>query len=787
MVEDQQSIKTILSFGAKSVDPGILEQLLTGREKNAEYLFNVLDGIVHHGNNQQVLVIGQRGMGKTHLLRLLYHRCQEFIKTGRLVVAYFSEEEYGVSDYFDFLTRVLYAFIRWNLDDLPFLEENLGKLQNAPVSEQVFMLEDIIREYISDRPLLILAENFADLLNGMGSGEQGKLRAWIYANKRVSIIATSQALSDDFDKEDRPFYGFFQLYYLKSLSYKESYNFLISLARLEGRKEVVEHIKTKGKAQVRAVYDLVKGNHRLLVTFYEFLKNDTLAKLSNHFIKTVNDLKPYYETYIRYLPPQQQKILRYIALSRKPQPGAIISKNCFIDPKSLSKQLSELTRKNLIEVIQDKVDRRNKLYDINEPLLRISIEVGEHKEGITALFIDFLALFYDEEELEGRKVKISTFLLGCDNLFEKRNFQYEIQAIEKAIDLQRHDPFNAIFAAAFGLLRGGDPEAAIKFLETNKSALDGQAYLLILTMLQMAGGVFDQAVINFARLEAVNIQANNLYYYWGVALLNLAGEDRDNEKELLIESIGKFRLSDKNREPVETLEGRWGIAIGRLATTTNEKGLFIESIDKLRIAMKKNPHDLQACSMLAALECRLSIDEKDISYAVAGFKNVREVVQASPESTELIKIVVATAMLWFNAMENDVSKFRELFDAMKLNITTDGDAEWRYFSSNPKLYFFEMFSLTLESGLRGAPLFSSGTIIDWINEILAYDPPSLKKDKLLMLEDAVGKLMTVFPEMAISLTYIKVFEEHFLNGNPNAVYELPKEQRLFFEKNILKE
>ncbi|MBL0192512.1 MAG: hypothetical protein IPQ18_14585 [Saprospiraceae bacterium] len=51
-----------------------------------------------------------------------------------------------------------------------------------------------------------------------------------------------------------------------------------------------------------------------------------------------------------------------------------MSKNCFIDQKSLSKQLSELARKNLLEE-PDPDDKRNKLYDINEPLLRISIEV----------------------------------------------------------------------------------------------------------------------------------------------------------------------------------------------------------------------------------------------------------------------------------------------------------------------------------------------------------------------------------------------------------------------------
>jgi DNA-binding MarR family transcriptional regulator len=431
-VENQQSIKTILSFGAKSVEPRLLEQLLIGRDKNAEYLFKSVEGIVHNGNNQQILVVGQRGMGKTHLLRVLYHRCQPFINKKQLIVAYFSEEEYGVASYFDFLTRILYAFIRWNDKDKDSLQKKLEELQDTTPSEQTYFIEKIIKDYISKKPLLILSENFGDILDAMGPEEQGKFRAWMYNNNRISIIATNQSLSEDFDREDRPFYGFFNLYYLKSLTYKESLAFLISLAKLDEKPEVVKHLKTKGKAQVKAIHQLVKGNHRLLVTFYEFLKTDTLVKLSNHFIKTINDLKPYYETYIRYLPPQQQKIIRYIALSRKPQQGTIISKNCFIDSKSLSKQLNELVKKNLLEALSDQIDKRNKLYDINEPLLRISIEVGEHKEGITALFIDFLALYYDDNELTTKKLKFIDLLEKCEST-EKRVFQYEIQAIDKAL------------------------------------------------------------------------------------------------------------------------------------------------------------------------------------------------------------------------------------------------------------------------------------------------------------------------------------------------------------------
>ncbi|MBP6872426.1 MAG: winged helix DNA-binding protein [Bacteroidales bacterium] len=450
MVANQSGINTLLSFGVKSVNPEILEKLLIGRQKAADYLYDAAKSISEDGINQHILVIGQRGMGKTHLLRVLFHRIQPFIKEKKVVVAYFSEEEYGIANYFDFLVRILNSFLKWYDEEQDNIKNKIAELQNTPFSSQISKAEEIIEEFCSGKPLLILAENFSDILAALSPGnEQGQLRSWLYTSDRISIIATSQALSNDFDKENRPFFGFFTNYYLKNLTFPESLEFLIGISILDNRADVTDFLKHKGRPQIKALYELVKGNHRLLVTFYEFLKTDTLARLSTHFIKTINDLKPYYESFIRYLPPQQQKILRYIALSRKPQNGVDICKNCFIEQRTFSKQISELTRKGLIEAITDPTDKRNKLYDINEPLLRISIEVGEHREGITALFVDFLANFYSREELLERKSKFISQQQSCANEPEARQLYDEsndldIAIIEKDIDIlmQRFDKIN---------------------------------------------------------------------------------------------------------------------------------------------------------------------------------------------------------------------------------------------------------------------------------------------------------------------------------------------------------
>ncbi|WP_428664580.1 hypothetical protein [Runella sp.] len=439
MVETQQNlaqtgISTFLSFGAKSVKPEILEKLLIGRQKTVDMLTQQATDIAEHGINAQLMLIGNRGMGKTHALRVLYHRIQPLVQSRKIVVAYFVEEAYDVASYLDFLVRIIKDFIRWYTAEAELLQQKLSILRETPSVRQEELAEQIVAEYVADKPLLILTENFDAILEALGKTGQAKLRSWLYRHNRISIMATAQALSPDLGREDRPFYQFFTTIYLKRLTYEDSLELLRTLAQTDHNQAVIDHLNGKGIGQVRAIHELVKGNHRLLVTFYEFLKADTLAKLSDIFLKTLNDLKPYYETYIRYLPPQQQKIVHYLALAVTPRNGTDISKDCFIDQKSLSKQLSDLQRSHLLEAYTDPADGRNKLYDLSEPLLRISLAIGEHTEGITPLFIDFLANWYNINELESQKERFWKLHLEESNEKLKQDYLYDYQAREKAIE-----------------------------------------------------------------------------------------------------------------------------------------------------------------------------------------------------------------------------------------------------------------------------------------------------------------------------------------------------------------
>lgn len=783
---DQQGIRTVLSFGTKSVDPKLLEQLMIGRDKNAEHLFKSIEGIVKRGNNQQTLLVGQRGMGKTHLLRVIYDRSQAFLKKGKLLIAYFSEDEYGIASYFDFLTRVLSAFIRWNEQDAKLLQAKLEELQDTAYAAQTRFIEKVIRDYIGERPLLILVENFGDILDGMGRQEQGKLRAWLYESPRVSIIATSQSISADFESEDRPFYGFFQLYYLKPLTFEDSERFLIQLARLDGREDIVEHLQNKGKAQVRAIHELVKGNHRLLVTFYEFLKSDVLAKLSNHFIKTINDLKPYYETYIRYLPPQQQKILRYIALSRKPQQGTAISKNCFIDQKSLSKQLSELMRKRLVEAVPDELDKRNKLYDVNEPLLRISIEIGEHKEGITALFVDFLALYYDRHELEHKKLKYLDLLEKCHDTFEKTNFRYEVQAIERALSLKRPNvEWGDIFDELAPLVDAGQYEKAHKELEGRKDELSGDEYKFLLAYLNIQSGEYNKAIKVFPHIGPDLLSRLNIFVMWGYALLRL-GIQRNGKRDFR-ESLKKFELAAKYGEEDPFLYSIWGKALYRLGNFEGDEALYYRGIEKLTRAIELDKQDGDSYIDLGACEIALALLKSDESMAMAAFDNFRLAASLAPDQYDMM-------FYWGAAISYGYDTFRKVFWDLRVfkNKLAQLPADlrgtiWKSYANLDGLYFFkEVFPILRADIARHADSLGP-IIIEWVNNILIRNLHSLNKGGLADLRDAVVHAMSDVPELEISRLYIDVFEDYVINKNKNAVYKLTKEQRLFFLRCILQE
>ena len=95
-------------------------------------------------------------------------------------------------------------------------------------------------------------------------------------------MASNQSLFEEIQKEDMPFHGFFKVIHLKKLTIEEAISLLKSIAEWDKKPRLLNFLDTEqGTGRIKAIYDLVGGNHRLLVTFYNFLKIDYINKLSD--------------------------------------------------------------------------------------------------------------------------------------------------------------------------------------------------------------------------------------------------------------------------------------------------------------------------------------------------------------------------------------------------------------------------------------------------------------------------------------------------------------------------
>lgn len=394
----------LLTFSANTLDPEILEKTLVGRKKIVDEVEKELLEKLLKSQTYQSLLIASRGSGKTHITKVLHNRikCNEALN-GRVLVAYLNEDERGISNFSDFVRQILTSFIRHKETGHEELSEKIYEISGLPIPQQENAIRSLLLSTLGDKHLVVLMENIQlifDQKMGMGSSGQGKLRSFIHENRNLSLVATSQNILHQIQDTKAPFYNFFRIRHLPKLTAEQTLDFMVVQAEIENDLDLAKALRTSEfTGKIRAVYALTGGNHRLLVTFYTFLKTDVKSDLSKIFVKAMNDLKPYYEQFLNVLSPQQQKIVKFLSRQHTPQKGKEIARNCFMDVGTSSKQSSDLVKSGYLD--SHKVGREA-YYELKEPLMRICFEITENSNGAAKLFVDFLTILYDSNEIEKR-------------------------------------------------------------------------------------------------------------------------------------------------------------------------------------------------------------------------------------------------------------------------------------------------------------------------------------------------------------------------------------------------
>jgi tetratricopeptide (TPR) repeat protein len=420
---------TFLSrFTPSLMAPEALEAIFVKRHALADQMVQRIRDAALTPSKSHMLLIGPRGIGKTHLIALVYHRVQAMDDLrNHLLIAWLREEEWGVTSFLDLLLRIFRA-LQTEYHDAA-LAERVEALYNLPPDAAERAAAALLKEFSGDRTLLILAENLDDMFDGLGDDGQKRLRAYLQEQPFCTIVATAQGLFNGVSLQTSPFYGFFRIRHLEGLDFEEAVRLLANIAAYEGDQELAPFIQTPlGRARIRAIHHIAGGSFRVYVIFSQFLTRQALDELVEPFMHTLDDLTPYYQSRMAWLSPQQRKIVEFLCDRRHAVTVKEIAQRCFITHQTASSQLKDLREKGYVHAI---TVGRESYYELHEPLMRFCIEVKKQRGEPIRLFVDFLRLWYSRTELEQRLASLEP-----DAVLER---EYVLHAL-RTTDEEDEDP-----------------------------------------------------------------------------------------------------------------------------------------------------------------------------------------------------------------------------------------------------------------------------------------------------------------------------------------------------------
>ena len=376
-----------------------LETTLTPkRRKLAErVLEKVGDCIDHPGSSFNLLLLGPRGSGKTHLLAYVRRTLEARAAwRDRFAIVPLSEEERGLTSLFDFLLTCLRAM---NVSE-DLIDQRLRGEKPAIAEEAA---KELFREHVAGKATFLFLENLSAVFDSLKTDAVAKLRAFLQNNPNVSVLGSSVFQYTGSNKADHPFYGYFQIEPLESLGVEGTHDFLRALAAADGDTELVAALDLPfARGRVKAIHALTGGNHRLLAMLSSFLTAQGLNDLVIPFLQLADrELTPYYQQRLDRLSPQQYKIIQSIVDQHgRAVTVSEIARNTFLSPSVVSRQLHDILYCGFVN--RTAVGRES-YYELREPLMRLVLDIKQGRDRPLPTVVGVLQAWYSLDQRMNRE------------------------------------------------------------------------------------------------------------------------------------------------------------------------------------------------------------------------------------------------------------------------------------------------------------------------------------------------------------------------------------------------
>lgn len=353
------------------MDPALHDSLFVFRSPLVDRLEELVVESATSGNKHFKLLVGPRGVGKTRVLSVLHRRlaAREDLSEP-LVIAWLEENPWRLTTATQLFVALAETLAEGGVAS--DVEPKLLRLQEIPRAQQESYARQVALESVGDRTLLVLIENFDEVLEALGDAGQKALRSFLQEGRRCCIVATARTLSRELTDRESPFHGFFGVEPLSPLSDAAAHELLVRIGKAQQDEELVEALGTHwGSERVRFLNRLAEGNPRFFVIFSELLTAEDLGELIGPLLRTLDELLPYYHELMMSVSRQQRMIVAYLCDRDGPAPVKVIARECFITEQTASSQLRELKERELVEDLRQ---GRETYYDVREPLMRLVLQ-----------------------------------------------------------------------------------------------------------------------------------------------------------------------------------------------------------------------------------------------------------------------------------------------------------------------------------------------------------------------------------------------------------------------------
>ncbi len=351
---------------------------------------------------QHRLFLGQRGMGKTTLLRRIALAVNEDPDlSARWLPLTFPEEQYNISVPGDLWLNCLDALgdaleQAGRKDEADALDDKIATLPRGDAPKVLHVLIDQVAHL--DRRLLLLLDN-VDLILDRLRDEHWALRETLQSEPTLLVYGASARAIEASYKYDAAFYDFFRIDELKGLTEDELRTTLIRLAEVGNTPAVVETVHTD-PARIRTLHTLTGGNPRTAVLLYGVLAQGLGGDVRSDLEGLLDRVTPLYKARFEELPEQGQKLVDAVALRWDPVTARALADDLGWDINLTSAQLNRLHSQGLVEKTKPFKGKRT-LFQISERFFNIwyLMRASRRVRRKLTWLVRFLRMFFSAEAL----------------------------------------------------------------------------------------------------------------------------------------------------------------------------------------------------------------------------------------------------------------------------------------------------------------------------------------------------------------------------------------------------